>query len=38
MSQSAIDKVWWTAADLELFPDNGNRYEIVNGELLVTIS
>ncbi|MGI0486471.1 Uma2 family endonuclease [Pantanalinema rosaneae CENA516] len=36
MSQSAIDRVRWTAADLELFPDNGNRYEIVNGELLVT--
>lgn len=36
MSQSAINRVRWTAADLELFPDNGNRYEIVNGELLVT--
>lgn len=36
MSQSTTDKVRWTAADLELFPDNGNRYEIVEGELLVT--
>lgn len=36
MSQSTPDQVRWTAADLELFPDNGNRYEIVEGELLVT--
>lgn len=40
MSQSTShnmgNKVRWTAADLELFPDNGNRYEIVDGELLVT--
>jgi Uma2 family endonuclease len=26
----------WTSADLELLPDNGNRYEIINGELFVT--
>jgi Uma2 family endonuclease len=36
MSQRIGDKVRWTAADLELFLDNGNRYEIVEGELLVT--
>lgn len=36
ISQSKGDKVRWTAADLELFPDNGNRYEIVGGVLLVT--
>ena len=36
MSQSTTDKVRWTAADLELFPDNGIRYEIIEGELLVT--
>jgi Uma2 family endonuclease len=36
MSQRTTDKVRWTAADLELFPDNGNRYEIVDGDLLVT--
>jgi len=27
------DRVRWTTADLELLPDNGNRYEIVDGEL-----
>jgi len=26
----------WTADELELLPDDGNRYEIVDGELLVT--
>jgi Uma2 family endonuclease len=26
----------WTSTDLELLPDNSNRYEIVNGELYVT--
>lgn len=26
----------WTRADLDLLPENGNRYEIVAGELLVT--
>ncbi len=31
-----LETVRWTSADLELFPDNGNRYEIINGELLVT--
>jgi Uma2 family endonuclease len=35
MSQAEA-RVRWTTADLELFPDNGNRYEIVDGELLVT--
>ncbi|NET48946.1 MAG: Uma2 family endonuclease [Merismopedia sp. SIO2A8] len=29
-------RVRWTTSDLEGFPDNGNRYEIVDGELLVT--
>jgi len=28
--------VRWTTADLEVLPDNGNRYEIVDGELFVT--
>ncbi len=36
MSQSTPNTVRWTAADLDLFPDNGNRYEIIQGELLVT--
>ena len=33
MSQPAIDPVRWTVADLDLLPDNGNRYEIIDGEL-----
>jgi Uma2 family endonuclease len=36
ISQSMGDKVRWTAADLELFPDNDTRYEIIEGELLGT--
>ncbi len=31
-----ISNLRWTTSDLELFPDNTNRYEIVDGELLVT--
>lgn len=30
------DRVRWTTADLELLPDNGNQYEIIDGELFVT--
>ena len=30
------EKLLWTSADLELIPDNGNRYEIINGELYMT--
>lgn len=30
--------VTWTYADLRAFPDDGHRYEVVNGELLVTPS
>jgi Uma2 family endonuclease len=26
----------WKSTDLELLPDNGNRYEIIDGELIVT--
>ncbi|NHC37597.1 Uma2 family endonuclease [Scytonema millei] len=29
-------QVRWTTSNLELLPDNGNRYEIVDGELFVT--
>ncbi|GAB1543645.1 hypothetical protein NUACC21_63210 [Scytonema sp. NUACC21] len=36
MSQSIEDRVRWTTADIELLPDNGNRYEIIDGELFVT--
>ena len=31
-----IAKVRWTSTDLELFPDDDTRYEIIDGELLVT--
>ena len=30
------NEIRWTTADLELLPDNGNRYEIIDGELFVT--
>ncbi|MEG4998126.1 Uma2 family endonuclease [Microcoleus sp. B4-D4] len=36
MSQTTSDKVRWTTADLELLPDNGDRYELIDGELFVT--
>jgi len=36
MSSLASDKVRWTTADLELFPNDGKRYEIIDGELFVT--
>jgi Uma2 family endonuclease len=36
MSQSATERVYWTIADLELLPDNSTRYEIIDGELLMT--
>jgi Uma2 family endonuclease len=36
MNQTISDKVRWTTADLELLPDNGDRYEIIDGELFVT--
>lgn len=36
MNQSISDRVRWTTADLELLPDNGNRYEIIDGELFIT--
>lgn len=32
----ATNRVRWTTADLELFPDDGKRYEIIAGELIVT--
>ena len=35
MSQ-ITDEIRWTTADLELLPDSGNRYEIIDGELFVT--
>jgi Uma2 family endonuclease len=36
MNQPITERVRWTTADLELLPDNGNRYEIIDGELFVT--
>ncbi len=30
------NRVRWTTADIALFPDNGKRYEIIDGELIVT--
>jgi Uma2 family endonuclease len=36
MTPVTSEQVRWTIADLEGFPDNSNRYEIVDGELFVT--
>jgi Uma2 family endonuclease len=36
MSQPATERVRWTIADLDLLPDNGSRYEIIDGELFMT--
>ncbi|KYC36755.1 hypothetical protein WA1_44580 [Scytonema hofmannii PCC 7110] len=33
---TTTEKIWWTTADLELFPDDGKHYEIIDGELFVT--
>ncbi|MEO0540326.1 MAG: Uma2 family endonuclease [Cyanobacteria bacterium P01_A01_bin.105] len=36
MTQSAEPRIRWTTADLKLLPDSTNRYEIIDGNLLVT--
>ncbi|MDJ0797308.1 MAG: Uma2 family endonuclease [Calothrix sp. MO_167.B12] len=36
MNSTTTERVRWTTSDLELLPDNGNRYEIIDGELFVT--
>lgn len=36
MVASIDTKHRWTIADLEFFPDNGDRYEIIEGDLYVT--
>lgn len=36
MNQPATEKIRWTTTDLELLPEDERRYEIVDGELLVT--
>lgn len=38
MSQATDEILRWTTEDLELLPDNGNRYEIIDGELIATRS
>ena len=35
-TDSTISRLRWTTQDLEGFPDNGTRYEIIDGELFVT--
>ncbi len=35
MSQPALDQIRWKVDDLELLPDNGTRYEIIDGELFM---
>jgi Uma2 family endonuclease len=36
MNPLTPDRIRWTTADLELLPESSNRYEIIDGELLVT--
>ncbi len=36
MNPETLNPVRWTSADLKWFPDNGDRYEIIDGELFVT--
>ncbi|MER3435840.1 MAG: hypothetical protein C4288_21275 [Leptolyngbya sp. ERB_1_1] len=36
MNQPITDRMRWTSADLELLPQDDRRYEIIDGELLVT--
>lgn len=36
MSVNTDSKVRWAIADLEFFPNNGDRYEIIDGDLYVT--
>jgi Uma2 family endonuclease len=38
MAPGVSEQVRWTIDDLEGFPDNSNRYEIIDGELFVTRS
>ncbi|MGK7929398.1 MAG: Uma2 family endonuclease, partial [Spirulina sp.] len=36
MITATSEKICWTISDLEFFPDNDKRYEIIAGELFVT--
>lgn len=31
-----VDRIRWTSSDVDLLPESSNRYEIIDGELLVT--
>ncbi|MBW4550431.1 MAG: Uma2 family endonuclease [Aphanocapsa sp. GSE-SYN-MK-11-07L] len=33
---STTDRVYWTTEDLKLLPESSNRYEIIDGQLLMT--
>ncbi|MEB3231692.1 MAG: Uma2 family endonuclease [Leptolyngbyaceae bacterium] len=35
-ANSSLQRVRWTTSDLEGFPGNGDRYEIIDGDLFVT--
>lgn len=36
MAMPALEHRYWTATDVRALPDDGNRYECIGGELLVT--
>ena len=36
MSVSTIQRTGWTTSDIALLPDNGTRYEIIDGELYMS--
>lgn len=36
MTTTTSTSLRWTSADLELLPENGNRYEIIDGELFMS--
>jgi Uma2 family endonuclease len=36
MNSTTDERVRWSSSDLRLFPDNGCRYEIIDGDLFVT--
>ncbi len=36
IAATPVNQLLWTSADLELLPDNGDRHEIIDGELFVT--
>jgi Uma2 family endonuclease len=36
VTRPIADRVYWTISDLDLLPDNGTRYEIIDGELFTT--